>query len=82
MFDVIFGIVLILLGALAAAFPSRFRRYLDSTAGQLAKDQADRGFRWSLEVYPVQRRLLLWLMPPLLVLIGAAFVIQGWVGPL
>jgi hypothetical protein len=75
--DVATGIVLIVLGAAAGAFPRLFGAYLDATAGRTAKDDADRGLRWGWEVYPVQRRILLWVVPPGLVGLGVVFLVAG-----
>jgi hypothetical protein len=80
MLDFATGIVLIGLGLLTALFRGRFESYLDKTAGKAARDLADHGLTWSWDVYPTSRRLLTWITPPVLVLIGAVFVALGLTG--
>ena len=77
MLDLATGVLLIVLGLLTAIFRLRFEAYLDRSAGKAARDFADHGFSWPLAVYPTQRRLLSYTVPPFLVVLGTAFLYLG-----
>ena len=69
------GMGLLTLGLLSLIFPRALESYLDSTAGRAAERLAKHGLRWSLDLYPSQRRALRYLAPAFLIAVGFIFVL-------